>query len=40
MTAATLQNFMVSLTDGNGGNDIDYIYDRNVDESDSTTAFF
>jgi hypothetical protein len=32
MAAATLQNFMMSLTDGNRGDDMDYISNRNVDE--------
>src|SRR5262249_32391713 len=40
MAAATLQNFMMSLTDGNRGDDMDYISNRNVDESDWTPIFF
>src|SRR5262249_23676668 len=32
IAAATLQNFMMSLTDGNCGDDMDYISNRNVDE--------
>jgi len=39
MAAATLQNFMLSLTDGNRGDDMDYISNRNVDESDWAPNF-
>jgi hypothetical protein len=32
MATATLQNFMMSITDGNRGDDIDYFSNRNVDK--------
>jgi hypothetical protein len=40
MATATLQNFMMNMTDGNRGADIDYISSRSVDEIGWTATLF